>query len=184
MPESERLWAEVDDYAARCLLPRDPVLDEVLTRNRDAGLPAIDVSPLQGSFLALLVSISGARNVLEIGTLGGYSSIWMARVLPADGRLITLERDDRHADVARRNFATAGLGDKIELRLGPALESLAGLAREQAGPFDLIFIDADKPNNANYLSWAMRLSRPGTVIVCDNVVREGTVLDAASPDPA
>ena len=183
MPEMEKTWADVDAYAAGLLLPPDPVLDEVLKRNREAGLPEIDVSPLQGSLLALLVRLGGARRVLEIGTLGGYSSIWMARALPAEGRLTTLEMEARHAAVARENFAAAGLADRIELRVGPALASLEALGREQAEPFDLVFIDADKSNNANYLAWAMRLSRPGTVIVVDNVVREGRVVDAASRNP-
>ncbi|TIR57959.1 MAG: O-methyltransferase, partial [Mesorhizobium sp.] len=135
-----------------------------------------DVSAAQGKLLSLLVRIRGARKVLEIGTLGGYSTIWMARGLPADGRVVTLELEPHHAKVARSNFERTGVSDKVDLRLGPALQSLAALVSENAGPFDLIFIDADKPNNPNYLSWAMRLSRSGTVIVCDNVIRDGAVL--------
>jgi predicted O-methyltransferase YrrM len=172
-----KIWTEVDDYIEACLFPADPHLDEALARNRAEGLPAIDVSPTQGKFLNLLVRMSGARNILEIGTLGGYSTIWLARAVPAGGKVVTLEREPHHADVARANLEAAGLSQLVEIRLGPALDSLAALAAEDAGPFDFIFIDADKPNNPHYLSWAMKLSRPGTVIVCDNVVREGAVLD-------
>ena len=174
---SNKTWTAVDDYIVSSLFETDPVLDAVLATNRDQGLPAIDVSAAQGKLLSLLVRIRGAKRVLEVGTLGGYSTIWMARGLPADGKVVTLELDPHHAKVARSNFERAGVSDKVELRTGPALQSLEALAAENAGPFDLIFIDADKPNNPNYLSWAMRLSRPGTVIICDNVVRDGTVLN-------
>ncbi|MER9952913.1 O-methyltransferase [Mesorhizobium sp. M0047] len=174
---SKKTWAVVDDYIVASLFDSDPVLDAVLAANHDQGLPAIDVSAAQGKLLSLLVRIRGAKNVLEIGTLGGYSTIWMARELPADGRIVTLELDPHHAKVARSNFERAGVSARIDLRVGPALQSLAALGAENAGPFDLIFIDADKPNNPHYLSWAMRLSRPGTVIICDNVIRDGAVLN-------
>ena len=179
---SKKTWTAVDDYIVASLFEADPVLDAVLAANRDQGLPAIDVSAAQGKLLSLLVRIRGASKVLEIGTLGGYSTIWMARGLPADGRIVSLELDPHHAKVARANFERAGVSDTIDLRVGPALRSLAALGGENAGPFDLIFIDADKPNNPNYLDWAMRLSRPGTVIVCDNVIRDGAVVHEKSGD--
>jgi len=172
-----KIWAEVDDYIEDCLLPADPALDGALARNHAEGLPAIDVSPAQGKLLHLLARMSGARNILEIGTLGGYSTIWLARALPAGGKVVTLEREPRHAEVARANLEKAGLSHLVDVRLGPALDTLAALEADEAGPFDFIFIDADKPNNPHYLSWAMKLSRPGTVIVFDNVIREGAVLD-------
>lgn len=174
---SNKTWTAVDDYIVSSLFEADPVLDAVIATNRKQGLPTIDVSAAQGKLLSLLVRISSARKVLEIGTLGGYSTIWMARGLPADGKVVTLELDPHHAKVARSNFERAGVSEKVDLRVGPALQSLATLGSENAGPFDLIFIDADKPNNPNYLLWAMRLSRPGSVIICDNVVRDGTVLN-------
>ncbi|MDX8462575.1 O-methyltransferase [Mesorhizobium humile] len=179
---SSRTWTAVDDYIVSSLFEADPVLDAVLKANRDQGLPAIDVSAAQGKLLSLLVRIRGAKKVLEVGTLGGYSTIWMARGLPADGNVVTLELDPHHAKVARSNFERAGVSDKIDLRVRPALQSLAALADEGAGPFDLIFIDADKPNNPNYLTWAMKLSRPGTVVVCDNVIRGGAVVKKDSGD--
>jgi predicted O-methyltransferase YrrM len=154
------------------------VFAEVLKANAVGGLPSIDVSPAQGKFLNLLVKISGATRILEIGTLGGYSTIWMASALAAGGTVVTLEYSPKHAEVARANFARAGLSKVIEIRVGPALDSLPGLT----GPFDLIFIDADKPNNANYLDWAARLGRPGATVVLDNVVRDGKVVDAGSTD--
>jgi predicted O-methyltransferase YrrM len=171
------IWTEVDEYIGECLLPADPILGAVLARNHAEGLPAIDVSPAQGKLLNVLARMSGARNILEIGTLGGYSTIWLARALPPGGKVVTLEREPHHAEVARANLKDAGLSHLVELRLGSALDSLAVLEAENAGPFDLIFIDADKPNNPRYLSWAMKLSRPGTVIICDNVIRGGEVLD-------
>ncbi len=180
---SSKTWAAVDDYIVSSLFEADPVLDAVIATNRKQGLPAIDVSAAQGKLLSLLVRIRGAKRVLEVGTLGGYSTIWMARGLPADGKVVTLELDPHHAKVARLNFERAGVSDTVDLRVGPALQSLEALAGENAGPFDLIFIDADKPNNPNYLSWAMRLSRPGTVIICDNVIRDGEVLDKDGRDP-
>jgi len=179
---SRKTWTAVDDYIVSSLFEADPALDAVLAANRDQGLPAIDVSAAQGKLLSLLVRIRGAKKVLEIGTLGGYSTIWMARGLPAGGRIVTLELDPHHAEVARSNFERAGVSDKVDLRIGPALKSLAALESENAGPFDLIFIDADKPNNPNYLDWAMRLSRPGGVIVCDNVIRDGAVVHEDSGD--
>jgi predicted O-methyltransferase YrrM len=182
MPSNQRIWTEVDVYAADNLLPPDPVMDAVLERNRARRLPAIDVSPLQGKFLNLVVRMSGARRILEIGTLGGYSTIWIARALPGEGKVVTLELESAHAAVARENFATAGVSDKIELHVGPALSSLEKLGADSAGPFDVIFIDADKPNNRHYLNWALRLARPGTVIICDNVIREGAVVEARSRD--
>ncbi|TPM41803.1 O-methyltransferase [Mesorhizobium sp. B2-3-4] len=179
---STKTWTAVDNYIVSSLFEADPVLDAVLAANRDQGLPAIDVSAAQGKLLSLLVRIGGAKNVLEIGTLGGYSTIWMARGLPDGGKVVTLELDPHHADVARANFEQAGVSDKVELRVGPALQSLETLAGENAGPFDLIFIDADKPNNPNYLAWAMRLAGPGTVIVCDNVIRDGAVINEDGRD--
>lgn len=179
---SMKTWASVDDYIVEALFDADPALDAVLAANRDGGLPAIDVSPAQGKLLSLLARMQGAKKVLEIGTLGGYSTIWMARALPVDGKVVTLELDPHHASVARSNFERAGVSDRVELRVGPALQSLAALGAENAGPFDFIFIDADKPNNPHYLSWAMRLSRPGTVIVCDNVIRDGAVVNEDGRD--
>jgi predicted O-methyltransferase YrrM len=179
---SEERWSEVDDYIVDRLLPSDPLMDAVLAANRAGGLPAIDVSAAQGRFLELLVRITGARRILEIGTLGGYSTIWMARALPADGRVVTLEYSPRHADVARANFERAGLGAQIELRVGAALDTLPGVEKDGLGPFDLVFIDADKPNNPGYLDWAVRLAQPGTVIVLDNVIRDGAVIRERSGD--
>lgn len=176
---SEQIWTDVDTYIAGNLLAgADPVFEAILRANASAGLPAIDVSPAQGKFLNLLVTISGARRILEIGTLGGYSTVWMAKALPAGGKLITLEYAEKHARVARDNIARAGLLDVVDVRLGAALDLLPAIY----GPFDLIFIDADKPNNPAYLDWAIRLSRPGTVIILDNVVRAGRVLEAGSDD--
>ncbi|MGK6319955.1 O-methyltransferase [Sphingomonas sp. DT-204] len=175
---AEDRWRDVDDYIAGQLLGPDPVLDAALAANRAGGLPAIDVAPVQGKFLHLLARMAGARRILEVGTLGGYSTIWLARALPEGGRLTTLEVDAHHADVARANIAGAGLADKVEVIVGPALDGLKGLT----GPFDFVFIDADKVNNAAYVQAAIGLSRPGTTIVVDNVVREGGLLDADSRD--
>ncbi len=177
------VWGDVDRYIEQSLIPADSVLDRVLRANREAGLPPIDVSPAQGKFLNLLVRMLKARLVLEIGTLGGYSTIWMARGLPPGARLVSLEADPLHATVARENIAAAGLGAVVEVRLGRAIESLPRLEAEGLYPFDLIFIDADKPSNAGYLEWALRLSRPGTVVVCDNVIRDGAVTDRLSANP-
>jgi predicted O-methyltransferase YrrM len=168
---SESTWTMVDDYLQATLLPPDEVLASALARNQAAGLPAIDVSPTQGRFLHLLARIAGARRILEIGTLGGYSTIELARALPADGSLVTCEFEPRHAEVAQANLEEAGLAERVEIRVGPALDTLATLD----GPFDLVFVDADKQNNAAYVDHAIRLGRPGTVIVVDNVVRHGQV---------
>jgi predicted O-methyltransferase YrrM len=179
---NEETWASVDDYLAGALHPRDTALDACLLANSQAGLPAIDVSLLQGKFLFLLAQIQGARRILEIGTLGGYSTIWLARALPADGLLLTLELNPAHAKVARLNIARAKLADRVELIQGPAIESLARLHTGRRGPFDLIFIDADKIGYPDYLAWALKLARPGTIIVGDNVVRRGAVADPTSSD--
>jgi predicted O-methyltransferase YrrM len=173
-------WIAIDDYIAENFLEDDPALDAALAASSDAGLPEIQVAPLQGKLLMLLAASLGARKILEIGTLGGYSTIWLARGLADGGRVITLELDPNHAEVARRNFETARLAGKIEVRVGTALDSLAQLQSEGAGPFDLIFIDADKPNTANYFDRAVMLSREGTLIVVDNVVREGAILASQS----
>jgi predicted O-methyltransferase YrrM len=176
-------WTAVDGYFTDALLPDDPVLDEVLRAADEAGLPPIGVSAPQGMLLHLLVRMQHARAVLEIGTLAGYSAIWMARALQPGGRLVTLEVDPRHAEVATANFERAGVSGVVDLRLGKALETLPALEAEGAGPFDLVFIDADKRNNADYLEWAIRLARAGSVIVVDNVVRDGEVVDEDSEDP-
>ena len=173
----------VDDYFTKTIVAADPALQEALAANAAAGLPSIDVSAPQGKLIHLLARMTGAKKALEIGTLGGYSTIWLASALPNDGRLITLEWNARHAEVARRNVARAGLSAKVEVRTGAALETLPGIEAERLGPFDFVFIDADKENNAAYLEWALRLSRPGTAIVVDNVVRDGEVANARSGDP-
>ncbi|MGW1069981.1 O-methyltransferase [Streptomyces aureus] len=183
MSESQ-LWNDVDDHFTTLLAPADEVLTAALRDSDAAGLPPINVAPNQGKLLRLLAEIQGARRILEIGTLGGYSTIWLGRALPADGRLITLEYDPRHAEVARANLARAGLDEIAEVRVGPALESLPKLADENPEPFDFVFIDADKVNNPHYVEWAVRLTRPGSVIVLDNVVRGGAVTDATSTDPS
>jgi predicted O-methyltransferase YrrM len=179
----EEQWSAVDRFIVDHLVPPDPALEAALRTSAEAGLPAINVSPNQGKLLHLLARLQNAYAILEIGTLGGYSTIWLARALPADGRLITLEADAKHAEIAQANFVRAGLSDKIELRLGGALDTLPRLANEQRGPFDLIFIDADKVNTPEYFAWSLRLARIGSLIVVDNVVRKGAVVDAASKDP-
>ena len=176
-------WEAVDQYIADRMVPSDPALDAALQASADADLPEISVTPAQGKLLHLLARIHSARTILEIGTLGGYSTIWLARALPAGGRLITLEFDPHHADVARANIAGAGLADRVEIRVGPALDTLPKLAAERRGPFDLIFIDADKQNNAEYFGWALTLARVGSVIIVDNVIRDGEIIDAGSTDP-
>ncbi|WP_371580662.1 O-methyltransferase [Streptomyces sp. NBC_01314] len=176
-------WDDVDAYFTTHLAPNDEALEAALRDNEAAGLPAIDVAANQGKFLHLLALIQGARRILEIGTLGGYSTIWLARALPAEGRLISLEYSDRHAEVACRNIARAGLDGIVEVRVGPALESLPKLTDENPEPFDLVFIDADKANNPHYVEWALKLTRAGSVIVVDNVVRGGRVADAGSTEP-
>ncbi len=180
---SQDQWTAVDRYISDTLVGNDPVLDAALRDSDAAGLPAIHVSQNQGKFLQLLAQGMNARRILEIGTLGGYSTIWLARALPAGGRLISLEFEARHADVARANIARAGLADVVEVRTGRALELLPKILAESTGPFDLIFIDADKLSYPDYFAWALRLSRVGTMIVADNVVRKGGVLDKGSSDP-
>jgi len=172
-------WAEVDGYLAEHLAPGEAALTAALEASAAAGLPAADVSPVQGALLELLARLCGARAILEIGTLAGYSTIWLARALPPDGRLVTLEADPRHAAVAREKLARAGVSELVELIEGPALETLPGVA----GPFDLVFIDADKERTADYLALALERSRPGTLIVADNVVRGGALVDPDSTDP-
>ena len=179
----EPLWVSVDRYIGDLLAPSDEKLDAAVKANRKARLPAIDVSPLQGKFLNVLIQMTQAKRVLEIGTLGGYSTSWMARALPKGGRIISLEFSPRHAEVARANLHCAGLLSRVEIRVGPALESLPVLKSSGAGPFDLIFIDADKENNPHYLQWALKLSRRGSVIIVDNVVRQGGVVKAKSSEP-
>ena len=176
------IWNEVDLYMNDKLIQPDPILDEVLKANQEAGLPAIDVSPSQGKFLHLLALLKGAKRILEIGTLGGYSTIWLARALPKDGQLITLELSAHHAEVARANLKRAGVSHLVEVLVGPGLDTLAVLKDRGTDPFDLIFIDADKPNNPNYLKWALELSKRGSTIICDNVVRQGHVVNSESED--
>ncbi|GHG15779.1 O-methyltransferase [Streptomyces filamentosus] len=177
-------WNDVDAYLTDLLVPADEALTAALADSAAAGLPEIAVAPNQGKLLHLLAQVQGARRILEIGTLGGYSTIWLARALPDGGRLISLEYDPRHAEVARGNLARAGLADRAEVRTGPALDTLPLLEGEGAGPFDLVFVDADKANNPHYVSWALKLSRPGTLIVVDNVVRGGRVAAEDPADPA
>jgi predicted O-methyltransferase YrrM len=178
-----KLWTEVERYFDGMLIPEDPATTAALKASSSAGLPSINVTPSQGRLLWLLARVQGARKILEIGTLGGYSTIWMGRALPAGGRLLSLEIDPEHAKVARSNIKRAGLSEMVEVRLGPALETLPKLAASHEGPFDMTFIDADKPSNPEYFEWALRLSRPGSLIVVDNVVREGEVVDSRSRDP-
>jgi predicted O-methyltransferase YrrM len=176
-------WAAVDHYLEDRLALSDSALSAALEDSQAAGLPAISVTPNQGKFLHLVARLHGARTILEIGTLGGYSTIWLARALPAGGHLITLEASAKNAAVARANFMRAGVADLVDLRLGPALELLPQLAAEKAKPFDLIFIDADKPSTPEYFTWALKLSRLGSLIVVDNVIRDGAIADAESADP-
>jgi predicted O-methyltransferase YrrM len=179
---NQKVWAAVDQYLDKMLIAPDPALKESLAAAAKAKLPAIQVSSVQGKMLHLMALMIGARKILEIGTLGGYSTIWMARALPEGGRLITLEADPKHADVARRNFARAGVESKVELRLGKALDTLPKVAGDGLGPFDMFFIDANKSNMPEYFEWSLKLARKGSVIIADNVVREGAVLDAKSKD--
>ncbi len=180
---SQELWTAVEEYADGLLIPSDAVLEAARQASADAGLPKIAVSPSQGRLLHLLAKMQGARRILEIGTLGGYSAIWLARALPADGRLVTLEFAEKHFEVARANIARAGLSERVDQRLGAALDTLPRLAAEGAGPFDFAFIDADKENCSPYFDWVVRLSRPGAVILVDNVVRDGEVANARTTDP-
>jgi predicted O-methyltransferase YrrM len=181
---SEQQWATVDRYLSETLVRPDAALDEALAASDAAGLPSINVSSSQGKFLHILARLVSARSILEIGTLGGYSTIWLARGLNPGGRLITLEADSKHAELARANIARAGLGEVVDVRLGPALEALPRIAAENRGPFDLVFIDADKPNTPQYFTWALKLSRVGSIIVVDNVIRNGEVANAGTTDPA
>jgi predicted O-methyltransferase YrrM len=176
-------WNTVDHYFDTLFIPPDPALDATLQATAAADMPPINVTPTQGKLLHLLARAIGARSILEVGTLGGYSTIWLARALPPGGRLITLEIDPNHAAVARANIERAGLGTAVEIRVGPALTTLPELAGEGIAPFDLVFIDADKPTTPDYLAWALRLTRPGSLIIIDNVVRNGAVADPASSDP-
>jgi predicted O-methyltransferase YrrM len=179
---SQQQWTAVDDYITSVLLEPDEALDAARAASAAAGLPAIAVSPAQGKLLHLLAKMINARRILEFGTLGGYSTIWLARALPPDGRLITLESVRKHAEVARANIARAGLADLVDVRIGEALDTVPRLA-EAEELFDLVFIDADKPHNADYFTWSVRLTRPGGVIIVDNVVRGGNVLEADTADP-
>jgi predicted O-methyltransferase YrrM len=174
--ETDELWTAIDAYLQDCLVPGDDAVDAALAVSEKAGLPRINVAPNQGKLLMLLARATGARRILEVGTLGGYSTIWLARGLPADGRLITLEANPEYAEIARANIAGAGLAGRVEVRIGRAQDTLPGLASE--APFDLIFIDADKPGTPAYFQWAVKLSRRGSLIIVDNVVREGAVLNA------
>ncbi|MCC6791178.1 MAG: O-methyltransferase [Thermomicrobiales bacterium] len=179
-----RLWNDVDQYIVDLLIPSDPVLDSILTSSTAAGLPAINVSPTQGKLLYLLAKLQGAKRILEIGTLGGYSAVWLARALPEGGRLLTIESDPRHAGIARINFATAQVDHLVDLRIGKALDILPGIAANTAEPFDLVFIDADKKSTPEYFAWSLKLTRPGGAIVVDNVIRGGEVTDPTSNDPS
>ena len=181
-PQDAR-WAAVDAWVEARLLGPDPALAAALADSAAAGLPDIAVAPVQGKLLQLLATVMGARRMLEVGTLGGYSTIWLARALPEDGRLVTLELDPHHAAVARANLGRAGLGAKVEVRVGPASDSLAAMVAAGEGPFDLVFIDADKPSNVAYLRHALALSRAGTTIIVDNLIREGALIDADNADP-
>jgi predicted O-methyltransferase YrrM len=176
-------WSQVDDYIIGLFVASDPALDAALSDSEAAGLPSIAVSPAQGKFLMLLARLRGAQRILEIGTLGGYSTIWLARALPSGGRLVTLEYSPVHAEVARANIARAGLADVVEIRVGRAQDTLPALVAEGKEPFDLIFIDADKAGYPGYLDWSLRLSRPGTLIIADNVVRNGKIVETDSEDP-
>jgi predicted O-methyltransferase YrrM len=180
---NQETWSNVDKYFTDLLVPSDPALNTALADTDAAGLPQHNVAPNQGKLLQLLAKICGARTILEIGTLGGYSTIWLARALPTGGRLVTLEANPKHAEVAFANIVRAGLASVVDLRVGKAVDILPRLAAEGIAPFDLIFIDADKPSNPEYLGWSLKLSRPGTVIIGDNVVRNGAVTDSSSTDP-
>src|SRR5215475_11034121 len=179
---SNELWTAVDDYFGKLLMAPDKALEQALADSVAAGLPAIAVSPLQGKQLLVLAQMQNPKRILEIGTLGGYSTIWLARALPDDGRLVTLEFSPKHAEVAKANIARAGVSHKVEIRVGPALDTLPLVAAENRGPFDFVFVDADKRNNPGYFEWALKLSRPGSIILVDNVVRDGTIADMQNTD--
>jgi predicted O-methyltransferase YrrM len=180
---NQEKWTAVDRYITDLVVPADPALERALADSAAAGLPAISVSPNQGKFLHLLARMQGARSILEIGTLGGYSTIWLARAMPEGGRLITLEFEPKHAEIARINLARANLSDVVDVRLGRALDTLPQLEAEGVHPFDFVFIDADKVSTVQYFGWALKLTRQGSLIVVDNVVRKGAVVDEASDDP-
>jgi predicted O-methyltransferase YrrM len=179
---SQEQWTAVDNYIGNLFIGTDFALEAALDSSKAAGLPTINVSPTQGKLLHLLARVQGARKILELGTLGGYSTIWLARALPPEGRLISLEIDPKRAEIARANIARAELANVVEIRLGRAADSLQQLVAEGRAAFDLIFIDADKPGYAEYLTWCLKLSRPGTLIIADNVVRKGAVADPGSAD--
>jgi predicted O-methyltransferase YrrM len=179
---TQQLWTSVDDYITDLFVPFDPVMQETLATSEAAGLPSISVAPNEGKLLMLLAQLCGARRILEIGTLGGYSTIWLARGMAAGGSLTTLEASAKHAEIARTNIARAGFAGVVEVLVGPALETLPQLAAEGRSPFDLIFIDADKEGYPEYLAWALKLARSGTLIIADNVIRDGEILDPASSD--
>jgi predicted O-methyltransferase YrrM len=181
---TQELWTAVDNYIVETLVPSDPVLDEAVRASDEAGLPSIQVSPPQGRFLYVLAKVQGARRILEIGTLGGYSTIWLGRALPQDGRLVTMEIDPKHAEVARANIDRAGLSGQVTVLNGDAHNLLAELERQTEVPFDLTFIDADKASIPFYFESALRMSRPGSLILVDNVVRDGAVIQAESTDPS
>jgi len=181
---NNELFESVDHYISDLLAHEDEALTAATHSLKEAGMPAISVSPNQGKFLQVMAILCNAKNILELGTLAGYSTIWMARALPADGRLITLESDPKHAAVAQKNIDRAGLTKQVQIKTGKALDILPQLVEEGAGPFDMIFIDADKPPYAEYFQWALRLSRPGTLIVADNVIRDGKVIDENNTEPA
>jgi predicted O-methyltransferase YrrM len=180
---TQQLWTSVDDYITRLFIQSDPIMQDTLAASEAAGLPSISVAPNEGRLLMLLAQLCGARNILEIGTLGGYSTIWLARGMVSEGSLITLEANPKHAEIARLNIARAGFTDRVEVRVGPARDTLSQLASEGRRPFDLIFIDADKESYPEYLAWSIKLSRPGTLIIADNVIRDGKILDPTDTDP-
>ncbi len=181
--KAKETWKQVDRYFTDAVIAPGDRFNAAMEANRKADLPPIDVTALQGKFLEIMVRATGARRVLEIGTLGGYSTLWLASALPENGVVVTLELEPRHAEIAMHNLKTAGLANKVDLRVGPAAETLKALAQEHTAPFDFIFIDADKASYPEYLQWSIKLSRPGTLIVADNVVRDGKVVDPESPDP-
>ena len=181
---TQQLWTSVDAYYTDALVKPDEALDAALRDSDAAGLPPINVTPNQGKLLNLMARMCGGRSILEIGTLGGYSTIWLARALPDGGRLVTLEADPRHAEVAKANIARAGLSDRVDVRVGSALDTLPQVEADGLGPFDLVFIDADKPSNPFYVEWALKITHPGSVIIVDNVVREGAVVESDSEDSA
>lgn len=181
--ELSALWKSFDQYTEDRLFDSDPIMEDVLKENAAAGLPAINVSPQEGKFLQLLVKLTGAKNILEIGTLGGYSTIWLARALPKNGTLLSLEYSSKHAKTAEKNIQKSGLSDQVDILVGSALDSFENLTSLGYGTFDFVFIDADKKNNKNYMEAVLEHSRPGTCIVVDNVVRDGKVLEENTKDP-